>query len=241
MTPCPGGWHVHLTHYQYSALTRAIEELLRLLDPGSSESLVSALASFYDEPTPRPDNPALYLVLPDMSTDERWAGELRTLTEEELRRRKADRLNYLLGALTTQSQSSSPRMFFIATTDAWQWLKGLNDLRFALSASLRMIAPTADKKKTIDEDGPPSFGEKRDHGGREPHGATNETLAIDSWDSAGSTPDKNVQKYTTISNGESVVEALSPSKFLIVKDLYDLLTTWQESLLADMEAQPRAH
>lgn len=80
---------------------------------------------------PRPDDPALLRLFPDVDPlDAERSSEFRRLTEFDLRQAKAHNVRRILAALATGPSMSLTR------DDVLAWMKGLNDLRLVLAVRL---------------------------------------------------------------------------------------------------------
>lgn len=207
------GWLIHLGKVECTMLQRAISDVFMLIDSSQMDSSVlSSVTELYDEPAPPPDNKALRMILPDMSTDAAQAQQLRALTEEGLRTEKADRLEWMAGHLVAVCDQSP---LFIAEGEEWAWLGGINDIRHVLAATLRI---------TDDEDEPSDPLMERN---------TEELAKL-------SKARLELLRKIRENAGQRPELATLPREDVVVRALYDLLTTWQESLLLRMEARDEA-
>lgn len=198
------GWLVHLGKVECTMLQRAISDVFMLIDSSQLDlAVLSSVTELYDEPAFPPENEALRIILPDMSTDALDAQKLRALTEEGLRTEKADRLEWMAEHLVAVHDDAP---LFIDDDDAWTWLSGLNDVRLALAATLHLTVGQRMEQAT----------------------------------SAGRTLSKSQRELMDrIAQNTSRPASKSPlgREDVIVRALYELLTTWQNSLLASMEAR----
>lgn len=212
--PCEGGWLVYLGKVECTMLQRAISDVFMLIDSSQLDPFVlSSVTELYDEPLPPPENKALRMILPDMSTDREYAQQLRALTEEGLRTEKADRLEWMAEHLVTVRDNTP---LFIEDGDEWTWLGGINDVRHVLATSLH-----------INDDDELDLPQSMEQDTAEFKKLSPSRLQL-------------IEKLRK-STGQTADATVPEREDVVVRALYDLLTTWQESLLVNMEARRSDH
>lgn len=96
---------------------------------------------------PRPEDPALLRLLPDVDPeDEERSAEFRRLTEYDLKQAKAHNVRIVLLGLSKSSDITLTRDEVLA------WMKGLNDLRLVLAVRLGIDTEEAQEEKYADRD-----------------------------------------------------------------------------------------
>lgn len=91
---------------------------------------------------PRPDDPALLRLFPDVDPeDEERSEEFRRLTEFDLQQAKAHNVRIVLNGLSRSSPITLTRDEVLA------WMKGLNDLRLVLAVRLGIDTEEAQEDK----------------------------------------------------------------------------------------------
>ncbi|WP_432791229.1 DUF2017 family protein [Brevibacterium sp. K11IcPPYGO002] len=91
---------------------------------------------------PRPEDPALLRLLPDVDPDDdERSAEFRRLTEFDLKQAKAHNVRIVLLGLSKGNDISLTRDEVLA------WMKGLNDLRLVLAVRLEIDTEEAQEEK----------------------------------------------------------------------------------------------
>lgn len=91
---------------------------------------------------PRPEDPALLRLLPDVDPDDdERSTEFRRLTEFDLKQAKAHNVRIVLLGLSKGNDISLTR------DEALAWMKGLNDLRLVLAVRLEIDTEEAQEEK----------------------------------------------------------------------------------------------
>ncbi|MGO0605680.1 DUF2017 family protein [Brevibacterium linens] len=91
---------------------------------------------------PRPEDPALLRLLPDVDPDDdERSTEFRRLTEFDLKQAKAHNVRIVLLGLSKGNEISLTRDEVLA------WMKGLNDLRLVLAVRLEIDTEEAQEEK----------------------------------------------------------------------------------------------
>ena len=91
---------------------------------------------------PRPDDPALLRLLPDVDPDdEERSAEFRRLTEFDLKQAKAHNVRIVLLGL------SKGKDITLTHDEVLAWMKGLNDLRLVLAVRLGIDTEEAQEEK----------------------------------------------------------------------------------------------
>jgi hypothetical protein len=91
---------------------------------------------------PRPEDPALLRLLPDVDPDdEERSAEFRRLTEYDLKQAKAHNVRIVLLGLSKSSDITLTRDEVLA------WMKGLNDLRLVFAVRLGIDSEEAQEEK----------------------------------------------------------------------------------------------
>lgn len=135
--PCPQGWRVNLSEAELIIFSQLVNEVLNLLDaPVIEPAWFGAIDPETEPSRETPESPSLARLLPQMSRDSDEAGRLRALTEDDLRTDKSRRLEEIAAELADPSGPDGSVL--IPTGKELMWLAGLNDLRLALSASLKV-------------------------------------------------------------------------------------------------------
>ncbi|MGO3180940.1 MAG: DUF2017 family protein [Brevibacterium linens] len=97
---------------------------------------------------PRPEDPALLRLLPDVDPDdEERSAEFRRLTEFDLKQAKAHNVRIVLLGLSKGNDISLTRDEVLA------WMKGLNDLRLVLAVRLEIDTEEAQEEKYAHREG----------------------------------------------------------------------------------------
>lgn len=103
---------------------------------------------------PRPEDPALLRLFPDVDPDdEERSAEFRRLTEFDLKQAKAHNVRIILVGLSRGNSISLNHDELLA------WMKGLNDLRLVLSVRLGIDTEEAQEEKYAHRD---QLGESED-------------------------------------------------------------------------------
>lgn len=91
---------------------------------------------------PRPEDPALLRLLPDVDPeDDERSAEFRRLTEFDLKQAKAHNVRIVLLGLSKGNDIS------LARDEVLAWMKGLNDLRLVLAVRLGIDTEEAQEEK----------------------------------------------------------------------------------------------
>ena len=97
---------------------------------------------------PRPEDPALLRLLPDVDPDDdERSAEFRRLTEFDLKQAKAHNVRIVLLGLSKGNDISLTRDEVLA------WMKGLNDLRLVLAVRLEIDTEEAQEEKYAHREG----------------------------------------------------------------------------------------
>lgn len=143
--PCPQGWCAAVSEPELMVFSQLIDEVLNLLDaPVIEPAWFGAIDTETNPSREKPESPSLARLLPQMSRDIDEAGRLRALTEDDLRTDKSRRLEEIAEEI---SHPSGPEgSVLVPVGKEIMWLAGLNDLRLALSARLKVVdAASADR------------------------------------------------------------------------------------------------
>lgn len=132
-TPTGTGFTTELDEEAATLLGVLLSETITVLDAPDVASYLSALLA--EDRRDEPEDPALRVLLPSMSSDPEEAGTLRALTEDSLRAKKSGRLEEIQRALA-HIVAGKTRTITISSEHVWSWLSGLNDLRLVLADRL---------------------------------------------------------------------------------------------------------
>jgi len=149
------GYSLNLTLDEAHILINLVEQLLELLGEGdffhhydSSDPLAQLLAMPSEIVTP--DDPVLLRLLPNAYADPEAASDFRRYTEPQIRSSKQRNLRLMREELTILVDENKGGV--IEELDAKIWLKGLNDLRIALSVRLEIDETSFEKFELLSED-----------------------------------------------------------------------------------------
>lgn len=116
-------------------LTTLAREVLYVLDdPQGIPALINAVTG-PEESREAPQQDALAVLLPPMSTDPEEAGRIRSLAEDQLRTVRARHVGMFLSTLRAVAAVDS-HCVAILEASAWGWMQALNDLRLCLAGEL---------------------------------------------------------------------------------------------------------
>jgi hypothetical protein len=150
-----GGMTLDLELEEAHILINLVEQLLELLGEGdffhhydSTDPLAQLLAM----PTEieAPEDPVLLRLLPNAYADPESSLDFRRFTEPQLRGSKQRNLRLMREQLTILVDENHRGL--IENIDESLWLKGLNDLRIALSVRLNVDESSFDKYELMPEE-----------------------------------------------------------------------------------------
>ena len=151
------GHSLDLTLDEANILINLVEQLLELLGEGdffhhydSSDPLAQLLAMPSEIVTP--DDPVLLRLLPNAYADPEAASDFRRYTEPQLRGSKQKNLRLMREELTILVDENHGGV--IEELDAEVWLKGINDLRIALSVRLEIDENSFDRFELLPDEDP---------------------------------------------------------------------------------------
>ncbi len=151
------GYSLDLTLDEANILINLVEQLLELLGEGdffhhydSSDPLAQLLAMPSEIVTP--DDPVLLRLLPNAYADPEAASDFRRYTEPQLRGSKQKNLRLMREELTILVDENHGGV--IEELDAEVWLKGINDLRIALSVRLEIDENSFDRFELLPDEDP---------------------------------------------------------------------------------------
>jgi hypothetical protein len=146
-----------LTLDEAQILINLTEQLLELLGEGdffhhydNSDPLAQLLSMPAEIVTP--EDPVLLRLLPNAYSDPEAASDFRRYTEPQLRGSKQRNLRLMREELTILVDEGHGGV--IENIDSGIWLKGLNDLRIALSVRLEINEESFDKFELMPDDEP---------------------------------------------------------------------------------------
>ena len=135
----PGGWVSSLEPHELDLIARAATEVAAVLDPPIIDPHILGALTDDDVPVPEPHDRSLSNLLRPMASDPQLAGELRTLSEDDLRADKARRLRIFIDELREAAKSQG--LVYIRSGEEWTWLSALTDIRLALAGTLDAQSP----------------------------------------------------------------------------------------------------
>jgi len=151
------GFSLDLTLDEAQILINLVEQLLELLGEGDffhHYDLTDPLAQLLAMPAEivTPDDPVLLRLLPNAYADPEAASDFRRYTEPQLRGSKQKNLRLIREELTILVDENHGGV--IEELNADIWLKGLNDLRIALSVRLEIDENSFDKFELLSDQDP---------------------------------------------------------------------------------------
>ena len=144
---------VRLDAAERSVLASLLGAVRALLDDGDDDAAdadpLAALVGMSDGPVETPEDPILLRLLPDAYADEDEAAEFRRLTDADLRARKTEAIDRVLGDVAT-----SERTELDLDDGVGMWVQAINDVRLVLGTRLDVQEDWPDTLADLPADDP---------------------------------------------------------------------------------------
>ena len=144
---------VRLDAAERSVLASLLGAVRALLDDGDDDTAdadpLAALVGMSDGPVETPEDPILLRLLPDAYEDADEASEFRRLTDADLRARKTEAIDRVLGDVST-----SERNELDLDEGVGMWVQAINDVRLVLGTRLDVQEDWPDTLDDLPEDDP---------------------------------------------------------------------------------------
>jgi hypothetical protein len=136
-----------------SILASLLASVRALLDEGGDEAAdadpLAALVGMSDGPVETPEDPILLRLLPDAYEDAEQSAEFRRLTDSELRARKTEAIDRVLGDV-----AASESIELDLDVGVGMWVQAINDVRLVIGTRLDVQEDWPDRLEDIDPDDP---------------------------------------------------------------------------------------